>query len=449
MSRLFGTDGVRGVVDKELTRDLAYRLGIAGARVLTGSSKPKILIGCDTRISCGMLCDALVSGIEREGGEVLVLGVIPTPAVAVLTRLYKADAAIMISASHNPYEFNGIKFFDQNGYKLSDDIEDQIEREVLSIKEKFSTGGGKIKIYEGANIEYLNFLKSTTKVSFEGINVVLDCANGAASVLAPRLFRDLGAKVAVIHNTPDGTNINRECGSTHIESLQKEVLLRNADVGFAFDGDADRVLAVDEYGNVIDGDKILAVIGNYMKKKGILEKNTIVVTIMSNLGFDVMANREGINVAKTKVGDRYVLEKMLQEGYEVGGEQSGHVILLKYNTTGDGMLTAIKFLEVLKISGKGCNELSNIMESYPQVLKNAKVKNEKKQKCLDDEFIKNICRELEEEFKADGRVVIRPSGTEPLIRVMIEGKDEEYINEKAIMLATEIEKRGGSDTYYA
>ena len=448
MSRLFGTDGVRGIVDKELTKGLAYKLGIAGARVLTGSSRPKILIGCDTRISCGMLCSALVSGIVREGGEAVVLGVIPTPAVAVLTRLYKADAAIMISASHNPYEFNGIKFFDKNGYKLSDDVEDQIEEEVMSIQEEFGNGEVDIKRYDGADVDYLNYLKGSTKVSFNGIKVVLDCANGASSSLAPRLFKELGADVFVIHNTPDGTNINKECGSTHIESLQREVLERNADIGFAFDGDADRVLVVDECGNVVDGDKILAIIGNYMKENNILAKDTIVVTIMSNLGFDVMAKEKGINVVKTKVGDRYVLEKMLKEGYDIGGEQSGHVILLKYNTTGDGMLTAIKFLEVLKTSNKGCKELASVMESYPQVLKNAKVKNENKQKCLEDEFIKNICRELEDEFKSEGRVIIRPSGTEPLIRVMIEGKDEEYINEKAVMLATEIERRGGDTTYY-
>ncbi|MBP5426779.1 MAG: phosphoglucosamine mutase [Clostridiales bacterium] len=448
MSRLFGTDGVRGIVDKELTKDLAYRLGIAGARVLARSSRPKILIGCDTRISCGMLCDALVAGIEEEGGVAVVLGVIPTPAVAVLTRLYEADAAIMISASHNPYEFNGIKFFDRNGYKLSDDVEDKIEQEVLAMKEEFSNRSVRIKRCDGAEGDYLNYIRGVTDVSLDGLNIVLDCANGAASNLAPRLFEGLGANVFVIHNTPNGTNINKECGSTHIESLQEEVLLRNADIGFAFDGDADRVLAVDEKGEVLDGDKILAVIGSYMKSEGKLKNNTIVVTIMSNLGFDVMARQKGINVAKTKVGDRYVLEKMLQDGYEIGGEQSGHVILLKYNTTGDGMLTAIKFLEVLKASKEKCSKLAGIMESYPQVLKNARVKNENKRKCLEDEFIKNMCKELEDEFKMEGRVVIRPSGTEPLIRVMIEGKDEEYINEKAIMLAAEIEKRGGSDTYY-
>ena len=445
MSRLFGTDGVRGIVGKELTYELAYKLGLAGARVLTKNqdSTPKILVGCDTRESCDMLMSALVLGMEKEGAQAFVLGVIPTPAVAVLTRLYKADAAVMISASHNPYEFNGIKFFDSNGYKLSDSIEDEIENIVLSlgnenyIEEKKTDA----KKCESANEDYIDYLKSTTKSDFSGINVVLDCANGASSKIAPRVFRELGANVIVINNEPDGTNINRDCGSTHIESLRMEVLAKKADIGFAFDGDADRVLAVDEKGQLIDGDKIIAVIGNYMKDNGILNKDTIVVTIMSNMGFDIMAEKKGISVAKTRVGDRYVLEEMLKNGYEIGGEQSGHVILLRYNTTGDGMLTAIKFLEVLKEEDKTASSLSSIMKVYPQVLKNARVRNENKYKYLTDEVIKDMCDKLECELKTDGRLIIRPSGTEPLIRVMIEGKDEQYIEQKAAMLAKVIEDR--------
>ena len=445
MSRLFGTDGVRGIVGKELTKELAYKLGVAGARVLTTKekSKPRILIGSDTRESCDMLCKSLVCGIQDEGAEAIILGVIPTPAVAFLTRLYEADAGVMISASHNPYEFNGIKFFNKNGYKLQDEIEDEIEKVVktLDYNEKNEDLSFE-KESKGVN-DYLNYLKSIAEVKLNGINIVLDCANGASSELAPSLFKDLGANVVVINNTPNGRNINKDCGSTHIENLQQEVLKRGCDIGFAFDGDADRVLAVDEKGNIIDGDKILAVIGNYMKEQNTLEKDTIVVTIMSNLGFDVMAREKGINVAKTKVGDRYVLEEMLKSGYVIGGEQSGHVILLKYNTTGDGMLTAIKFLEVLKNSNKKASELAAVMDVYPQVLKNARVKNENKSKYLEDEIIKNICIELEKEFDNEGRVVIRPSGTEPLIRVMIEGKDVEYITKKAELLAKVIEERLG------
>ncbi len=443
MSRLFGTDGVRGVVGKELTRELAYKLGLAGARVLTKNQDytPKILIGCDTRESCDMLMKALVAGIEKEGAEAVILGIIPTPAVAVLTRLYKADAAVMISASHNPYEFNGIKFFDCNGYKLSDSIEDEIEQVVISLSGKIEIEDPKAKVCENAGHDYMKHLKSTTKADFSGISIVLDCANGASSKLAPIVFEELGAKVTVINNKPDGTNINKDCGSTHIEGLKKEVLDKKADIGFAFDGDADRVLAVDEKGQLIDGDKIIAVIGNYMKSKGILEKNTIVVTIMTNMGFDVMAEGKGIDVSKTRVGDRYVLEEMLKNGYSIGGEQSGHVILLKYNTTGDGMLTAIKFLEVLIDENKKASELSSVMEVYPQVLRNARVKNENKDKYLTDKVIKDMCEKLKCELRTDGRLIIRPSGTEPLIRVMIEGKDKQYIEQKASMLAKVIEDR--------
>ena len=443
MSRLFGTDGVRGVVGKELTRELAYKLGLAGARVLTKNQDytPKILIGCDTRESCDMLMKALVAGIEKEGAEAVILGIIPTPAVAVLTRLYKADAAVMISASHNPYEFNGIKFFDCNGYKLSDSIEDEIEQVVISLSGKIEIEDPKAKVCENAGHDYMKHLKSTTKADFSCISIVLDCANGASSKLAPIVFEELGAKVTVINNKPDGTNINKDCGSTHIEGLKKEVLDKKADIGFAFDGDADRVLAVDEKGQLIDGDKIIAVIGNYMKSKGILEKNTIVVTIMTNMGFDVMAEGKGIDVSKTRVGDRYVLEEMLKNGYSIGGEQSGHVILLKYNTTGDGMLTAIKFLEVLIDENKKASELSSVMEVYPQVLRNARVKNENKDKYLTDKVIKDMCEKLKCELRTDGRLIIRPSGTEPLIRVMIEGKDKQYIEQKASMLAKVIEDR--------
>ncbi len=447
MGKLFGTDGVRGVANLELTPKLAFQLGQAGAYVLTGETKhtPKILVGMDTRISGDMLEAALTSGICSVGAQVISVGVIPTPAIAYLTRLYDADAGVVISASHNPFEYNGIKFFNSNGYKLPDAIEDKIEEIILN-------GGDELPKPIGQNIgfrmfketaleDYVSFIKGTISGDLEGINVAIDCANGASFQASPMALYELKANVSVINNEPDGININAGCGSTHMKQLQEYVKETRADIGLAFDGDADRVLAVDEKGSIIDGDQIMAIIGLHLKKQGMLAHNTIVATVMSNMGLDIMAKNSGLKIEKTKVGDRYVLEEMLNSGYMLGGEQSGHIIFLEHNTTGDGLLTAVQLIKVLKDSGKKLSELASVMQVLPQVLINAKVTNEKKYKYLDDEVIKKMCQELEDEFKGEGRVLIRPSGTEPLVRVMIEGKDKEIITRRAKELVRVIEGR--------
>ncbi|MGI6669931.1 MAG: phosphoglucosamine mutase [Acetivibrionales bacterium] len=449
MARLFGTDGVRGIANSELTAELAYKLGQAGAYELTAEAKhmPKILVGMDTRVSGPMLEAALVAGICSVGADAVCLGVVPTPAVAYLTRYYKADAGVVISASHNSYEFNGIKFFDSKGYKLPDAMEDRIEKLIRDGLDRLDpptgAGIGRKSTEYNALRDYIEFLKETADVSLKGLKIAIDCANGASYKAAPAIFAELGARVFAINDKPDGLNINKGCGSTHISGLQEHVIQTGADLGFAFDGDADRVLAVDEKGNVVDGDRIMAIIGLALKQSGRLEKDTIVVTVMSNMGLDIMAEKYGINLVKTKVGDRYVLEEMLEKGYVIGGEQSGHVIFLKHNTTGDGLLTALQLLNVLKSSGKKLSELASVMQVLPQVLKNARVKNENKHCYMDDEVVARLCRELENEFHGEGRVLIRPSGTEPLVRVMIEGKDKDYIEKKAAELVEVIEQRLG------
>jgi len=449
MGRLFGTDGVRGIANFELTLDLAYKLGQAGAYVLTSETKhvPKILVGMDTRISGQMLEAALVAGICSVGAEAICLGVIPTPAVAYLTRLYKADAGVVISASHNPFEFNGIKFFNSSGYKLPDAIEDKIEAIIKENCDKLPKPTGSAvgikSVKDTALDDYISFVCSTVDCDLSGLKIAIDCANGAAYKAAPMALRHLGAEVCVINDKPDGMNINKGCGSTQMAPLQKFMLECGADVGVAFDGDADRMLAIDEKGNIVDGDQIMAITGLELKKRGKLNKNTIVVTVMTNMGFDIMARREGINIAKTKVGDRYVLEEMLEKGYSLGGEQSGHVIFLEHNTTGDGLLTALQLLSIVKTSGKKLSDLASVVQPLPQVLRNAKVNNGKKYDYLKDELIASMCSKLEEEFDGEGRVLIRPSGTEPLIRVMIEGKDQQYITEKAEELVKLIEERLG------
>ncbi|WP_027629870.1 phosphoglucosamine mutase [Ruminiclostridium cellobioparum] len=447
MGKLFGTDGVRGVANLELTPRLAYQLGQAGAYVLTGETKhtPKILVGMDTRISGDMLEAALISGICSVGAQVVSLGVIPTPAIAYLTRLYDADAGVVISASHNPFEYNGIKFFNSNGYKLPDAIEDKIEGIILNGEDELPRPIGQnigFKIYKETALEdYVSFVKGTISGDLENIKVAIDCANGASFQAAPMALCELKANVNVINNEPDGININAGCGSTHMKQLQEYVRKTGADIGLAFDGDADRVLAVDEKGNIVDGDQIMAIIGLHLKQQGMLAHNTIVATVMSNMGLDIMARNNGLVIEKTKVGDRYVLEEMLNRGYMLGGEQSGHIIFLEHNTTGDGLLTAIQLLKVLKDSGKKLSELAGVLQVLPQVLINAKVTNEKKDKYLDDEVIKKMCQELEDEFNGEGRVLIRPSGTEPLVRVMIEGKDKEIITRRAKELVRVIEGR--------
>ena len=441
MSRLFGTDGVRGVAGSELTIELAMKLGQAGAYVLTKEKahKPTILVGCDTRISGGMLANALVAGICSVGADAIHVGVLPTPAVAYLTRKHKVDAGVVISASHNPMEFNGIKFFNGEGYKLSDSLDDEIEQLIASNMAGVSlpTGSsiGKVEYRFDMQDEYIRFMKKCVPVDLKGMRIVIDCAEGASYQTSVQTLQQLGADLIPLHISPDGTNINSNCGSTHMGELQARVVYEKADLGLAFDGDADRLLAVDENGNVVDGDKLLAICGNHMKNKGTLKKDTIVVTVMSNLGFFRMCDREGLHAEKTKVGDRYVLENMLENGYNIGGEQSGHIIFLDDNTTGDGLLSALHLLEVMVETKKPLSELAQIMEVYPQALVNAKVPNHKKEAFMDYPDIADAIEELERKFDGEGRVLIRPSGTEPLVRVMIEGKDQSVIEEEAHKLA--------------
>ncbi len=446
MGKLFGTDGIRGIANKDLTAELAFKTGQCGAYVLTKHtvSRPRILIGKDTRKSGDMLEAALTAGLCSVGAKVIPLGIVPTPAVAYLTRLYKADAGVVISASHNPCEYNGIKFFNGDGYKLSDGIENEIEAYILGEKtiENLPTHGGVgyVSANHNAVEDYVSFACSTTDCRLDGMTIAVDCANGASYETAFKALNKLGANVEAIHNTPDGVNINHKCGSTHMESLQAYVTSIGADIGIAFDGDADRMLAVDEKGNLIDGDQIMAVCANFMREQGKLKQNTLVATVMSNLGLFIAGEGIGMNVLRTKVGDRYVLEEMLKNGYNIGGEQSGHIIFLDHNTTGDGLVSAIQFLSVLKKTGKKASEAVSIVNILPQVLVNATVKLENKDKYMENEEIAAACKALEDEFAGDGRVLIRPSGTEPLVRVMIEGKDKEYIKKKATELAKMIEK---------
>jgi phosphoglucosamine mutase len=449
MARIFGTDGVRGVANKELTVELAMNLGKAGAYVLTkeNAHKPTILVGCDTRISGEMLANALMAGVCAVGANAVYAGVVPTPAIAYLTRKYNYDAGVVISASHNPAEYNGIKFFSKTGYKLSDRLEDEIE-ETLRMNSSelpmpLGDEVGKISYNYDLKDDYVDFAASLIDMDLSGLKIVLDTAEGAAYYTAESTLRKLGAEPIVIHNNPDGININRGCGSTHMEELREKVLEVGADIGIAFDGDADRMLAVDEKGNMIDGDQIMAICGLYMKNKGILKNDTIVATVMSNLGFFQMGVRENIHIEQTKVGDRYVLECMLKEGYNLGGEQSGHVIFLDENTTGDGLISALHLLQVVVESGKKVSELASVMTILPQALVNAKVSNRKKEYYMDNKNIADAIADFEKRFAGAGRVLIRPSGTEPLIRVMIEGNDQDFIDREAKALAKLIEDNIG------
>ena len=441
MARLFGTDGVRGVANEELTPLLAMQLGQAGATVLTKENehRPTIMVGCDTRISGDMLANALMAGICSVGANAVYVGVIPTPAVAYLTKKYKVEAGVVISASHNPVEFNGIKFFDGNGYKLPDSMEDEIEALIRNGMQgvEMPTGSrvGKIKYRTDAREEYINHAIQSVPVDLSGLKIVVDCAEGASFYTSVEALRELGANVVPIHNMPDGTNINSNCGSTHMEELQARVVYEKANVGLAFDGDADRLLAVDENGAIVDGDQIMAVVGNHMRNQGKLKKDTIVATVMSNLGFFQMGEREKLHMEQTKVGDRYVLERMREIGASLGGEQSGHVIFLDENTTGDGLLSALHLLEVMVDTGKPLSELASIMTVMPQALVNARVSNHKKDKYMEYPEIAGAIDELNRKFAGDGRVLIRPSGTEPKVRVMIEGRDQKMIDEEAHKLA--------------
>ncbi|MCR4908461.1 MAG: phosphoglucosamine mutase [Lachnospiraceae bacterium] len=446
MPRLFGTDGVRGVANTELTPLLAMQLGAAGAYVLTQerSYRPTIMVGCDTRISGGMLANALMSGICSVGANAVYVGVLPTPAIAYLTRKYKVDAGVVISASHNPVEFNGIKFFNGDGYKLSDELEDQIEAHIRNgnkeLPQPMGSRVGKMKYRQDAREEYINHSIKQIGTDLDGLKIVVDCAEGAAYYTSIETLKELGASVVAIHNNPDGTNINANCGSTHMEELCARVVMEHADLGLAFDGDADRLLACDENGESVDGDEIMAIIGNHMREQGRLKNNTIVVTVMTNLGFLLMGKEQGLTIEQTKVGDRYVLERMREIGASLGGEQSGHIIFLDENTTGDGLLSALHLLEVVKLSGKKLSELKKIMQVLPQSLVNAKVPNHKKDRYSEYPEIVEAIEKLEKKYAGEGRVLIRPSGTEPMVRVMIEGKDQAMIDEDARSLARLIEE---------
>ncbi len=428
MGRMFGTDGVRGVANKELTAELALKIGKAGAYVLGKEKKGRvrILIGMDTRISGQMLEAALVAGVCSVGAEAICVGVAPTPAIAYITRKHGYDAGIVVSASHNSYEFNGIKFFNSKGYKLPDSTEDEIEELILHPERmELPTHGGIGTMRRGEYMlrEYIDFATEIVSVDLTGMRIALDCANGASSACSPGAFRRLGAEVLVINNDPSGVNINNGCGSTHIEGLQHFVVDNKCDFGFAFDGDADRVLAVDNKGTLIDGDVIMAICGVSMKRKGTLRGNTIVATVMSNLGLFIMGEEQDIHIPKTKVGDRYVLEEMLKNDYVLGGEQSGHIIFREYNTTGDGLVSALNFAAVVKESGKTVDELRKVITILPQVLENARVAKSGDTRYESDEVIMAEIARLESKFSGKGRVLIRPSGTEPLVRVMIEGQD--------------------------
>ena len=445
MQRMFGTDGVRGVANAELTADLAFALGRAGALVLTQelSHKPTLLVGRDTRISGTMLENALCAGICSTGASVISLGVIPTPAVAYLVRHYKADAGVMISASHNPFEYNGIKFFNADGYKLSDAVEDKIEAMIRENNYPTLPTGehvGRYSIKADATEDYIDFVTSCIDCRLDGMRIAIDCANGANSVAAPTALSQLGANVNALYNAPDGININAGCGSTHIDALGEYVKNNPGyDIGIAFDGDADRMLAVDETGSPLTGDEVMLIVGNHLKEQGLLTKDTITATVMSNLGFFLAAEKLGIHAVQTAVGDRYVLEEMLKEGYALGGEESGHIIYLHKNTTGDGLLSALLLLSVMQHTGKKLSELRKIVTILPQVLVNARVKNENKPLLKTNEVIVAEIEKLEAEMGGEGRVLIRPSGTEPVVRVMLEGNDKEVLRARAQKLAGTIE----------
>ena len=447
MGRLFGTDGVRGIANKELTPELAFNLGKAGTFVLSKESKrPTIIIGKDTRVSGDMLENALTAGILAVGGNVIKAGVIPTPAVAFLTRYYKADAGIVISASHNTFEYNGIKFFNSEGFKLDDLIEEKIEDIIISSIDVNShiTGdliGKCLEAEESAAELYAEHLIQTADYRLDGKKVVLDCANGASYQVARRVYESLGAEVVTIGDTPNGVNINDGCGSTHPENLQEMVVKEGAFIGLAFDGDADRLIVSDERGRVLDGDKTIAICAKMLKSEGRLAGNKVTATVMSNIGFHKAMEAEGISVDVTGVGDRYVLESMLETGCVIGGEQSGHIIFLEYTTTGDGILSSLQFVKAVLASGKPASELADEIVIYPQVLVNARINNDYKKTYAKDPEVEEAIRTAEEKMAGSGRVLIRPSGTEPLVRVMLEGSDAEQIKELAQELADLIERK--------
>ena len=452
MRKYFGTDGIRRIANSELTPELVYKVAKAGAYVLSKHSNhtPTIFIGRDTRISGTLIEAAMTAGFLSYGANVKRLGVIPTPGVAYLTKRFKADASVVISASHNTFEFNGIKYFSNKGMKIPDTLEEEIEEVMDSGKiEELTAMSDKIGVAEDRQDlleEYVYFFRKNFEEDLENLDkenfvVAIDTANGATSCVAEKVFTKLGIKHYIINNHPDGININDKCGSTHMEGLQKFVVEHKCNLGIAYDGDGDRCLAVNEKGELVDGDCIMAIISNYLKEKGKLKKDTLVATVMSNLGLRKYAEDNEIHFEATKVGDRYVLENMLENGYNLGGEQSGHIILLDYNPTGDGILTSLMLIKILLEKKASVSKLCEIIKIYPQVLINAKVSADKKYDYEKDPEIKARIDELEKEFSGNGRVLIRPSGTEPLVRVMIEGENQEYIKEKAESLAKFIEQK--------
>lgn len=450
--KYFGTDGIRRIANTELTPELVYKVAKAGAYVLAKHSNhaPTILIGRDTRISGTLIESAMTAGFLSYGANVKLIGIIPTPGVAYLTKKLKADASVVISASHNTYDFNGIKYFSNKGMKIPDSLEEEIEEVLDSGKiEELTAPSNKIgvsEVREDLLDEYLYFFRKNFEDKFENINkenfvVAIDTANGATSVIADKVYTALGIKHYIINNTPNGLNINADCGSTHLDMLKKFVVANKCNMGIAYDGDGDRCLCIDENGNEIDGDIIMAILAKHLKEQGQLKDNTLVATVMSNLGLKKFCENNKIKFMQTKVGDRYVLEKLLKEGYNLGGEQSGHIIFLDYNPTGDGILTSLMLVSCILEQQSKLSKLAEIIKIYPQVLINAKVTNEKKYDFDKDEVIKKEIEKLEKEFSGNGRVLIRASGTEPLVRVMIEGENQEYITEKAKDLANLIEER--------
>ena len=445
MGKYFGTDGVRGVANSELTPELAFKLGRFGGYVLTkDKERPKVLIGRDTRVSGHMLEGALVAGLLSIGAEVMRLGVISTPGVAYLTKATGAQAGVMISASHNPVADNGIKFFGPDGFKLSDEQELEIENlmdvEVDDLPRPVGSDLGQVNDYFEGSQKYLQHLKQTADEDFSGIHVALDCAHGATSSLATYLFADLDADLSTMGASPNGLNINEGVGSTHPEALAEFLKEKGADVGLSFDGDGDRLIAIDENGEIVDGDQIMYICAKYMKEHGQLKQGTVVSTVMSNLGFYKAVEARGIHSVPTAVGDRYVVEEMRKSGYNLGGEQSGHIIFLDYNTTGDGLLTGVQLINIMKITQKPLSELASEMKKFPQKLVNIRVKD--KYHVTDNEKVKSVITEVESEMNGDGRILVRPSGTEPLVRVMAEASTEElceaYVNRIADVVKEEM-----------
>ncbi|MED0661127.1 MULTISPECIES: phosphoglucosamine mutase [Bacillus] len=448
MGKYFGTDGVRGVANSELTPELAFKLGRFGGYVLTKNAKrPKVLIGRDTRISGHMLEGALVAGLLSIGAEVMRLGVISTPGVAFLTKVMGAQAGVMISASHNPVADNGIKFFGPDGFKLSDEEELEIEKLLDANEDNLPRPIGKelgqvTDYFEGVQ-KYIQYLKQTVDEDFEGIHIALDCAHGATSSLATHLFADLEADLSTMGASPNGLNINDGVGSTHPEALAQFVKEKGADVGLAFDGDGDRLIAVDENGQIVDGDQIMYICAKYLQQEGRLKQSTVVSTVMSNLGFHKGLEELGIKSVQTAVGDRYVVEEMKKNNYNLGGEQSGHIIFLDYNTTGDGLLTGLQLVNIMKLTKKPLSELAAEMKKFPQKLVNVRVTD--KHKVLENEKVKKAIQEAEEEMKGNGRILVRPSGTEPLVRVMAEAPTEEECNRYVEKIVNVVKEEMGLD----